>query len=197
MQGLPDSTSHKNHGPVDLARLFKLRLVVARFGEMDLLQWWNTQGMLGSRGAIVLRRGFPTTHYFAQARVVFAVARSRCAELFSPPKCMTLWDLPAELEDQFEEQWQTWLDELDSWTPLFERLAAQKDGDLLAFLERIELLLPTHREAVAKLRRSAENRAVPLPGAHEPTDEILTLLAAGFARGERGAPAIPYARLAD
>ena len=190
-------TNSIDHDSIDLARLFKLRLVVARFGEMDLLQWWNTQGMLGSRGAVVLRRGFPTTHYFAQARVVFAVARSRCAALFSPPGCMTLWNLPAELEDQFEEQWQSWLDELDTWTPLFEQLTAQKDTDLLAFLEQLELLSPAHREAVTKLRRSAENRAVPLTGVHEPADDILTLLAAGFSRGERGAPAIPYARLAD
>ena len=75
-------------------RLLKLRLVVARYGEMDMARWWNTQGMLGRRDAIVLKRGFPATHYFAQNRVVFAVARSRCNELFSPPGCLTLWNLP-------------------------------------------------------------------------------------------------------
>ncbi|MFY9974796.1 MAG: BrxE family protein, partial [Chromatiaceae bacterium] len=52
-----------------------------------------------------------------------------------------------------------------------------------------------HVEAVGKLRRSAEGRSVPLPGTHQPNDEIITLLAAGFARGEKGSPAIPYARL--
>ncbi|MGE0823064.1 MAG: BrxE family protein [Candidatus Binatia bacterium] len=82
---------------IDLDRLLKLRLVVARYGEMDIARWWNTQGLLGRRGAVVLKRGFPTTHPFVQARVVFAVAQSRCHELFDPPGCMTLWSLPAEL----------------------------------------------------------------------------------------------------
>ena len=75
---------------IDLDRLFRLRLVVARVGEMDLARWWNTRGMLGRHGAMALKRGFPATHYFAQARVVFAVARARCQELFAPPGCMTL-----------------------------------------------------------------------------------------------------------
>jgi hypothetical protein len=43
----------------DLERLFKLRLVVARTGEMDVARWWNTKGQLGRMGASVLRRGFP------------------------------------------------------------------------------------------------------------------------------------------
>ena len=58
-------------GEPDLERLFRLRLVVARLGEMDNAGWWNTNGLLGGRGAFVFRRGFPTTHAFAQARAVF------------------------------------------------------------------------------------------------------------------------------
>lgn len=180
---------------VDFTKLFKLRLVVARHGEMDAARWWNTQGVLGRRGSVVLKRGFPATHHFAQARVVFAVARSRCHELFDPPGCMTLWNLPAETEDQFEENWQTWLDEGESWAPFFETLSAQTGADLLGALTQCGLATDAHLEAVAKLRRSAENRAVPIAGTHRPADDILTLLAAGFARGEPGAPAIPYARL--
>jgi hypothetical protein len=70
---------------LDLDHLLRLRLVVARFGEMDLARWWNTKGMLGRHGAVVLKRGFPATHHFAQARVVFEVARGRCRELFIRP----------------------------------------------------------------------------------------------------------------
>ena len=77
-------------GPLDFEHLMKLRLVVARYGEMDLAGWWNTKGMLGRLGGMALKRGFPHTHYFAQARVVFAVARQRCKELFDPPQCITL-----------------------------------------------------------------------------------------------------------
>ena len=29
---------------IDLDRLLRLRLVVARSGEMDLARWWNTKG---------------------------------------------------------------------------------------------------------------------------------------------------------
>lgn len=186
-------TTTKN--AVDLERLLKLRLVVARFGEMDAAGWWNSKGMLGRHGAIVLKRGFPKTHFFAQARVVFSVARARCNELFEPPGCMTLWNLPARLEDAFEERWHDWLDERDRWSPLFEQLQGVDGQDLLATLDRFHLLADRHREEVARLKRSAEGKAVALPGVFAPDDDVLTLLAAGFSKGERGRPAIPYARL--
>jgi hypothetical protein len=41
----------------DVNRLLKLRLVVARFGEMDLAKWWNTKGRLARFGAVALQRG--------------------------------------------------------------------------------------------------------------------------------------------
>lgn len=180
---------------VDLTHLLKLRLVVARHGEMDAARWWNSRGMLGRHGAVVLARGFPRTHFFTQARVVFAIARSRCHELFSPPGCMTLWHLPAALEDQFDAHWQHWLDEPETWTPFFQELAMVQGDDLLAALARFNVLSPAQRDVVGTLRRAAEGRAVPLPGTHQPHNDVLTLLAAGFARGEVGNPAIPYARL--
>ena len=180
---------------MDFSLLFKVRLVVARHGEMDAARWWNTQGVLGRRGVVVLKRGFPSTHRFAQARIVFEVARTRCHELFDPPGCMTLWSLPAEIEDQFEEHWQSWLDEGDKWEPVFQTVEAQSGDDLIKSLGELDLLSQTQVAAVSKLRRSAGNRAVPISGTHQPNDDIVTLLAAGFARGETASPAIPYARL--
>ena len=47
------------------------------------------------------------------------------------------------------------------------------------------------------LRRSAELRSVPLPGFLSVDDDTVTLLAAGFARGEPGKLAVPYARVDD
>ena len=180
---------------VCLDRLLKLRLVVARHGEMDAAGWWNTQGVLGPRGRMVLQRGLASTHHFAQARIVFEVARSRCRELFHPPGCMTLWDLPAELESQFQEHWQVWLDDNASWAPIFDAIESQQGEDLLTALERLNLVSGPEIETVNKLRRSAEGRAVPIAGTFQPDDEIVTLLAAGFSRGEKGKPAIPYAKL--
>ena len=111
--------------PVDFDRLLRLRLVVARFGEMDGAMWWDTKGLLGRQGALLMSRGFAKTHHFAQARVVFSVATARSREVFDPPQCMTLWSLPAALEDQFDARWHHWLDERDAWRPFFERCSAR------------------------------------------------------------------------
>jgi hypothetical protein len=182
---------------LDLDRLFKVRLVVARHGEMDRAGWWNTNAMLGHHGAIVLQRGLPRTHRFAQARVVFNVARTRCEELFDAPGSVTLWRLPAAVEDQFDEHWQTWLARGDEWSAFFDELSDEEEPDLVAALRRRELLSDVQTETVAALRRSAEGRAVQLPGELALDDGLIALLAAGFSKGEKGAPAIPYAKVAD
>ncbi len=39
---------------VDLNRLFKLRLIVARHGEMDGARWWNSNGVLGPKGRLLI-----------------------------------------------------------------------------------------------------------------------------------------------
>jgi len=182
----------------DAERLFKLRLYVARYGEMDNARWWNTNGLLGPRGAAVLKRGFPVTYSFAQARIVFTVARQHCHDWFDPPGCLTLWNLPAAVEDQFEAHWSHWLDDVEQWRLVFAALAKMSpSSDLLQTLAEFDLITPAQIEAVQKLRRSAEKRAVPLSVIHTVNDETLTLLAAGFARGEPGQLAVPYARLDD
>jgi hypothetical protein len=66
---------------LDYEWLLKLRVAVARCGEMDLSRWWNVSRQLAPAGASVLKRGFPRTHYFAQARSVMAIAAHRCNEL--------------------------------------------------------------------------------------------------------------------
>ena len=182
---------------IDLDRLLKLRLLVARFGEMDLAKWWNTKGQLGRLGAAALRRGFPRTHRFAQARSVFAVAAHRCAEVFDPPGCVTLWRLPEATEEEFDARWESWLDNASDWTAFFEKLESLQGHELTAILRAFEVVSDRDLEASARLRRSAEGRAVPLPGLFSGTDGDVALLALGFARGEPGALAVPYARRAE
>lgn len=182
---------------LDLDRLLKLRLVVARFGEMDGAKWWNTKGQLGRLGAAALRRGFPRTHRFAQARSVFAVAAHRCAEIFDPPNCVTLWRLPESIEEAFDARWELWLDNAGDWVEFFERVESLSGSDLIALLRSFELVSDADVGAYGKLRRSAEGRAVPLPGIFSGTDGDVALLALGFARGEPSALAVPYARRAD
>jgi hypothetical protein len=180
---------------LDLDRLLKLRLVVARFGETDVAQWWNTKGQLGPLGAAAVRRGLPRTHYFAQARSVFAVAGHRCDEVFNPPGCVTLWRLPEAIEEQFDARWERWLDNAGDWTDVFEALQAPKGTDLVAILRAFELVTDRATEELATLRRSAEGRAVPLPSLFSGTDDDVTLLATAFALGSPGKLSVPYARL--
>lgn len=182
---------------LNLDRLLRLRLVVARFGEMDLAKWWNTKGQLGRLGTAALRRGFPRSHRFAQARSVFAVASHRCSEVFEPPGCVTLWRLPDAIEEEFDARWEQWLDNAAEWTPFFENLETLTGSDLAAILLSLELVSDTEVQAAAKLRRSAEGRAVALPGFFSSSDEDIALLALGFAHGGPSALAVPYARRTD
>jgi len=180
---------------VDLDRLLKLRLVVARVGEMDNARWWNTNGQLGLLGALALGRGFPRTHAFARARSVFAVATHRCAEVFDPPGSMTLWGLPADVEESFDARWEHWIDSAETWAPFFSTIEALQGAGLAAALRAASLASDADLAALARLKRSAEGRAVQIPGTHRPDDAVLTMLALGFARGDPGNLAVPYARL--
>ncbi|WP_437978285.1 BrxE family protein [Sorangium sp. So ce295] len=180
---------------LDLDRLLRLRLVIARFGEMDGAKWWNTKGQLGRYGVVALGRGFPRTHFFAQARSVFAVAAHRCAEVFHPPRCVTLWRLPEDLEEELDARWEHWLDDAGSWSDFFGRLGQNQGGDLLAALCSFDLIGDAEANAAARLTVSAEGRAVQLPATFRADDVTLTLLAAAFAHGRPGALAVPYARL--
>lgn len=179
---------------IDFGRLLKLRLVVARYGEMDCARWWNTNGVLGRKGALLLSRGFPKTHRFTQARLVFEVARARSAERFpAVPGCVTLWSLPAHIEDEFDSRWADWLESGD-WNSFFDELQAPSK-DLVEMLRDRGLLSDEQQAEVTRMRRSAEGRSVPLSGFRKVDDDTVTLLAAGYARGEEGKPAIPYARV--
>ncbi|HYD52964.1 MAG TPA: BrxE family protein [Gemmatimonadaceae bacterium] len=179
---------------MDLDRLLMLRVIVARFGEMDVAKWWNTKGQLGRVGAAALRRGFPRTYRFAQARSVFAVAAHRCSEIFDPPGSVTLWRLPEAIEEEFDARWEHWLDNAGEWTPFFQKVEAFSGTDLAAILRAFEVVTDRDLDAYARLRRSAEGRAVALPDPFSGTDADVALLALGFGRGEPSALAVPYAR---
>lgn len=177
---------------IDFDRLLKLRISVARFGEMDGARWWNTQGILGRYGALALSRGFPKTHRFAQAKVAFSVAAHRCHEIYNPPNAYTLWNLPPEIEDQFQNRWYDWLENVEAWEPFFKDIEDVSGKELLELLSERDLISPVLLEKAKKLRRSAEGRSVQISGMNILDDEALALLAAGFFRGEPGKPAIPF-----
>jgi hypothetical protein len=182
---------------IDLEKLLRLRTVVARFGELDVARWWNSNGQLGRLGAVVLRRGFSRTYRFAQARSVFAIAAQKCDELFNPLDCVTLWKLPSAFEEEFDARWERWLDQPSDWNSFFEQVETLGSTDLAQLLRTFELVSEADLDAYTRLRRSAEGRAVPLPAVFGGTDADIALLALGFARGEPGALAVPYARRPD
>jgi hypothetical protein len=182
---------------IDLDLLLKLRLTVARFGEMDVAKWWNTRGQLGPLGAAALRRGFPRTHRFAQARSIFAVAAHRCSEVFEPPGSVTLWRLPELMEEEFEARWEHWLDHASDWNTFFASLEKLEAPDLVEELAARDLVDDAAVRAFSRLKRSAEGRAVPLPGTFEGSNQDLKLLALGFGRSDVGMLAVPYMRRGD
>ena len=178
---------------VNCENLFRLRLVVGRVGEMDRARWWNTQGQLSTLGSDVLQRGFRRTHHFAQARSVFAIAGHRCRDVYNPPSSVTLWSLPADVEDEFELRWEQWLDDADRWTPFFKDLEGCSD-DLVSELRRRELVTDNQIERVTGFRRSAEQRAVQVAAEFDGTSDDIAMLALAFSRGEVGKLAVPYQR---
>jgi hypothetical protein len=181
----------------NLDLLLKLRLVVARFGEMDVAKWWNTRGQLGPHGTAALGRGFPRTRRFAQARSVFAVAAHRCSEVFEPPVCVTLWRLPEAIEENFDAKWEYWLDHADEWNGFFRALEKMEPHDLVEEFVARELVGDGDVDVFSRLKRSAEGRAVPLPGTFDGSDRDIKLLALGFGRSEAAALAVPYMRRSD
>lgn len=179
---------------LDMAWLFRMRVAVARCGEMDLAKWWNTDGQLGSYGSRMLSRGLPRTHHFAQARSVFAVATHRCNQVFNPPECATFWHLTDRIEDEFDSHWEGWLDDAVEWKPFFQRVEAIAEGNVTAVLLDLELVSPSEVEEAKSLRRSAERNSVMLPNAFAANRHSVAMLALGFGLSNVADLAVPYAR---
>jgi len=180
----------------DLDWLLKVRTVVARIGEMDLARWWNTDGQLGPQGAAVLRRGLPRTHCFAQARTVFAVAADRCAQIFDPPGCVTLWRLPEMVEDRIDVLWESWLDDAAGWRPFFERVAAIRSTDVPNTLQEFGLVTEQEIEARKGLKKSTDGWSIQIPSLFDGKRQTIALLALAHAAGSVGNLVVPYARRA-
>lgn len=178
---------------VDLERLLKLRVVVARVGEMDLARWWNTSGQLGQLGAAAVRRGLPRTHWFAQARSVFAVAAHRCDEVYNLPGSVTLWRLPDDIEERFDAGWEHWLDHASDWEGFFASVAGIADADLPTALARLDLVSESAVATVRDLPLKGGERSVKLPTDYLGSMAEIELLAAGYSRGSIGSLVVPYA----
>jgi hypothetical protein len=179
---------------MNLDLLLKLRIAVGRCGEMDFSKWWNTRGQLGKLGSAAVRRGLPRTHLFAQARSVFAVAAHRCEEVFSLPGSVTLWHLDEQTEEAFDARWEHWLDHRSEWISFFDEVERHASPDLPKMLTNLGLAKESDLALIPKLRKEMDGRAVPLREPYSTTDDSAVMLAVGFACGDVGSLAIPYAR---
>lgn len=182
---------------IDVADLFRLRLAVARFGEMDRSKWWNTKGILSRVGELAISRGFPKSHVFARARAAFAVASARSEEVFNPPDSFTLWRLPVEIEDQLEDAWAGWLESPDEWKDLLDRIDAAGANDLVSALISLELVSEQSANRAKGMRRADDLKSVPIKLSDETAIEAIELLAVGHGNSEPGKLAVPFIREED
>jgi hypothetical protein len=68
------------------------------------------------------------------------------------------------------------------------------ENDLKTALHSFGAITADELELFPRLKRSSEGRAVPLPQPFAGTNQDVTLLSLGFARGETASLAVPYAR---
>jgi hypothetical protein len=117
--------------------------------------------------------------------------------VFDPPHSVTLWKLPDSIEEDFDARWEQWLDHAADWQAFFTSLERIESDDLVSALDARDLVTDGDVDAFARLKRSAEGRAVLLPGLFAGSDQDIRLLALGFGRSESTKLAIPYMRRDD
>jgi len=177
-----------------LNHILKLRIAVGRHGEMDRAEWWNTRGIMGSKGGVVLERGFPRTHPLVQARIAFSVAEDRCKSVFTASDTATLWSLPAELEDQFDSNWSQWLSQGDRWGNFLEEVNDATEEGLTRGLMSLGLIEQVHADQASEARR--EGASVQIPSDVNDIDEdVASTLAASFALGDTNDLVVPFITL--
>jgi len=173
--------------------LFKCRLIVGRYGEMDIARWWNTSGILSVLGSKVASRGLPRTDFYGRARALFAVATHRTRELFSLPSSYTLWSLPPAVENALDEAMIRWAHENRSWPDIEEVLAELKPGGLEPSLRKAELVSEHIASVLSRLKTGPEGKSIRLPKTDEITNETVALLAAAFSRSSPESLLLPVA----
>ncbi|MDT0631442.1 BrxE family protein [Rubrivirga litoralis] len=179
--------------PSDLDLLLRLRLVVARVGESDNANWWASDGVLSPTGQYAYDRIAPRTGPFARARVAFAVAQERCASQV-PPGALTLWTLPADTEEAFDDRWSHWLDHVEDWAPTFAAVEAINTSSILTALVEHGLIDGQHADAARALTAAPPDPSVRLAETAHIDVDAVRQLAAGFACSQPAALVVPYVR---
>lgn len=179
---------------IDLKRLARLRAAVGRFGEMDGAGWWNTQGVLGTRGAAVYKRGLPQTHFLARVRVVSTVAAQRSQAIYPAAGVATLWSLPPAVERSLSFQERSWATSgvTEEWSRFESALSQTPGDDVGSWLAELGLVEQQVAARVPALRLDPGGKGLAVPG--PVSDEAIQLLALGHAHGGTKNLVVPFIR---
>jgi len=181
--------------PSELDQILRLRLVVARLGESDLLSWWNSR-YLSKTGQSYLRPQFPRTLRLAQVRSAFLVATERCRSIVDREGCVTLWILPAALEIALEARLNRLSTVTPEWNTFFDAIQGLGAMTVVEAIQKLSILPAEMVAAASPGPVSGASGAVELPGSMTPTFESVLALALGFDAGRKGELAVPYLRSA-
>ena len=72
------------------------------------------------------------------------MAAQRCREVFDPPECVTLWNLPESIEEEFDARWEYWLDHATDRVPFFQKLETVASLDPVTVMQTFELVGDPH-----------------------------------------------------
>ncbi|WP_216905712.1 BrxE family protein [Synechococcus sp. CCY 0621] len=186
---------------MNLALLFKLRLVVAALGGSQRLGWWNAD-VLTNTGEYLFKQGFHRSAPFAQTRAGFRAAQLACDEALaiqpSPggPITCHLFRLTPVIEDAFENERNRWMDEPEAWTDTFQQAWALTPEQWPQAL--IDLAgLGADSLAWAREQTPQTAKALRLADRAEIHQGHLEKLAAGFLSSQPGQLVVPYLQVAD
>jgi hypothetical protein len=178
-------------GPVDHALLLRARLTVARAGETGMFGWWAANDLLNEMGAWVARRVLPVTHYTAQARIAFAVARHACDLRVPDPTTVHLFRLDPFVEDRFDAFLASHLNDDEMWKEIMGPVETMAlDADLASLFVHFGMATAQEVAAVGKLPLGPAGRSLPLPSPQD-LPHGLRLLATGFIRSAKGNLVVP------
>jgi hypothetical protein len=176
---------------IDVSRLLTARLWIARLGESDVNSWWRTDGILGPDGAFVGPRVLPRTHPTARARIAFAVAGHACLDRHPDREAMHLFRLTPEIEDRLDQLLVDRLGDAALWKPLMRELeAVTKESETAFVLRQAGAVTDGDLTYVTKLKLGPAERSLPIT-ASTPED-VLSRLAAGYARCAPGKLIVPF-----
>jgi hypothetical protein len=176
---------------LNLDLLFRCRLIVGRYGEMDISRWWNTSGVLSDLGSKVAARGMPRTEFYGRARLLSAVASYRTREYFSPPGSSSLWLMPPSVEQALDEAMIGWAHESRSWPDVLVLLEYLKEKGLSQTLKNAGILTDATLDTVSNLKLGPDGKSVRLSDVISLTDETIRVLAGAFVHSKPGALLVP------